>query len=148
MKTVSARGRSFAAQQPAFRDVLSNSWDPQSNPNGIVTLGLAENALMHEEMLDFVNSKIQIDAHTLTYGDGFSESHQLKNALCRFLNRSFCPWTALSTSDLAITSGVSNALECCAWALADPGDYILVGRPYFNPFKSIFGTLPGYEQLF
>ncbi|CAG8893314.1 unnamed protein product [Penicillium egyptiacum] len=133
METVSARGRKFVAQKPTFLDVLSDSWDPQSNPNGVINLGLAEN--------------IKVDAHALTYGDGFSGSHQLKNAVSQFLNRSFRPWTALGPSDLVITSGVSNALECCAWALADPGDCILVGRPYFNAFKTTFGTRPGINLV-
>ncbi|RDK45561.1 PLP-dependent transferase [Aspergillus phoenicis ATCC 13157] len=133
MEITSARGRAFAALKPAFLDVLGDLWDAQSNPDGIVNLGLAE--------------KVQYDAHVLTYGDGFSGSHRLKNAICQFLNRYFNPRTALYPCDIAVTSGVSNALECCAWALADAGDYILVGRPYFNAFKTIFGTRPQIELL-
>lgn len=123
---------------------------------------------MHVEMERFINSNVRFnlafllhsllpsqssctnrilqsrtDAHALTYGDGFSGSHKLKEAICHFLNSRFSPWTALCPSHLAITSGVSNAVECCAWALADFGDYILVGRPYFNAFKTTFGTRPG-----
>lgn len=41
--SLSARGKSFVAQKPAFLDVLSNLWDPKSNPDGVVNLGLAEN---------------------------------------------------------------------------------------------------------
>ncbi len=59
------------------------------------------------------------------------------------MNSQFSPHSALCPSHLVVTSGVSNALECCAWALADPGDFIMVGRPYFNAFKTIFGTRPG-----
>ncbi|GLA43199.1 hypothetical protein AnigIFM63309_000926 [Aspergillus niger] len=147
METTSARGRAFAALKPAFLDVLGDLWDAQSNPDGVVNLGLAENTLMHAEMMEFVNSNVQYDAHVLTYGDGFSGSHRLKNAICQFLNRYFNPRTALYPCDIAVTSGVSNALECCAWALADAGDYILVGRPYFNAFKTIFGTRPQIELL-
>ena len=79
----------------------------------------------------------------MTYGDGFSGSRKLKEAICHFLNDQFSPTIALNTDHLTITSGVSNAVECCAWALADIGDYILVGRPYFNAFKTTFGTRPG-----
>ncbi|KAL2838991.1 pyridoxal phosphate-dependent transferase [Aspergillus pseudoustus] len=162
METISARGKSFAAQKPAFLDALKDRWDPVSNPDGVINLGLAENTLMHDEMLGFMNSKVdppnyresvltrpqtQIDADALTYGDGFSGSHRLKAAFCQFLNRTLHPYTALSPSDLLITSGVSNALECCAWALADRGDYILVGRPYFNAFKTTFGTRPGINLI-
>ncbi|KAJ5816978.1 aspartate aminotransferase [Penicillium robsamsonii] len=144
---LSVRGKAFAAQKPTFLDVLSDLWAPEANPDGIVNIGLAENSLMHAEMERFINSHSQIDAHALTYGDGFSGSHKLKEAVCHFLNSQFSPWTALCPSHLAITCGVSNAVECCAWALADFGDYILVGRPYFNAFKTTFGTRPGIELL-
>ncbi|GFG27157.1 hypothetical protein IFM61606_07175 [Aspergillus udagawae] len=144
---LSLRGRTLAAQKPAFLDVLGDIWDPSSNPDGVVNIGLAENTLMHLEMREFMNSKLQVDSHALTYGDGFSGSHKLKGALCHFLNRHFCPRVALSPSQITITSGVSNAVECCAWALADPGDYILIGRPYFNAFKPTFGIRAGYSNL-
>lgn len=42
MEITSARGRAFAALKPAFLDVLGDLWDAQSNPDGIVNLGLAE----------------------------------------------------------------------------------------------------------
>ncbi|OOQ81704.1 aspartate aminotransferase [Penicillium brasilianum] len=144
---VSDRGKGLAAQRPSFLAVLSDQWSPSSNPNGIVNLGLAENTLMHAEMVGFINSHLQTNAHALTYGDGFSGSHNLKESLCRFMNRQFSPRTALCPSHLVITSGVSNALECCAWGLADLGDFFMVGRPYFNAFRTTFGNRPGVQLL-
>ncbi|KAF4181652.1 hypothetical protein CNMCM7927_000531 [Aspergillus lentulus] len=144
---LSLRGRTLAAQKPVFLDVLGDIWDPSSNPDGVVNIGLAENTLMHQEMKEFMNSKLHVDSHALTYGDGFSGSRKLKGALCHFLNRHFHPRVALSHSQLTITSGVSNAVECCAWALSDHGDYILIGRPYFNAFKPTFGIRAGVGLL-
>ena len=40
---ISARGRALEPKVPVFFDVLNNLWDPESNPDGIVNLGLAEN---------------------------------------------------------------------------------------------------------
>ncbi|GFF73089.1 hypothetical protein IFM60648_03849 [Aspergillus lentulus] len=144
---LSLRGRTLAAQKPVFLNVLGDIWDPSSNPDGVVNIGLAENTLMHQEMKEFMNSKMHVDSHALTYGDGFSGSRKLKGALCHFLNRHFHPRVALSHSQLTITSGVSNAVECCAWALSDHGDYILIGRPYFNAFKPTFGIRAGVGLL-
>ena len=42
-ETISSRGKAFAGKRPAFFDVLSDLWDPESNANGIVNIGLAEN---------------------------------------------------------------------------------------------------------
>ncbi|KAF7593592.1 hypothetical protein BBP40_011212 [Aspergillus hancockii] len=144
---LSLRGKTLAAQKPVFLDVLSDIWDPSSNPGGVVNIGLAENTLMHLEMKEFVNSKLHVDSHALTYGDGFSGSQRLKGALCHFLNHHFCPRVALSPSQITITSGVSNAVECCAWALSDHGDSVLVGRPYFNAFRPTFGIRAGVGLL-
>lgn len=41
--TISTRGVAFAEKRPLFFEVLDNLWHPQSNPDGIVNLGLAEN---------------------------------------------------------------------------------------------------------
>ncbi|KAJ5352360.1 hypothetical protein N7452_001334 [Penicillium brevicompactum] len=147
MNSLSTRGQSFVAQKPTFFDVLSDLWDPKSNPNGILNIGLAENTLMHAEMKEFINANAHITTHALTYGDGFSGSQKLKEAVCHFLNNQLSPAAPLDSTHITITSGVSNAIECCAWALADAGDYVLVGRPYFNAFKSTLGTRPGVKLL-
>ncbi|EAU35411.1 predicted protein [Aspergillus terreus NIH2624] len=131
---VSDRGKALAAQRPSFLTVLGDLWSPASNPDGIVNLGLAEN--------------LQTNTHALTYGDGFSGSHNLKESLCRFMNNQFCPQTTIRPSHIVITSGVSNALEACAWALANSGDFVMVGRPYFNAFRTIFGIRPGLGRCY
>ncbi|KAE8423675.1 pyridoxal phosphate-dependent transferase [Aspergillus pseudocaelatus] len=137
---VSSRGLALTAKMPAFFHVLKDLWHPSSNPNGIVNMGLAENSLMHAEMKAFINSQPRADSHALTYGDGFSGSIRLKEALCQFLNRHFVPWKKLSTPQVSITSGASNAIECCAWSLCDPGDHILIGRPYWTTFRTMLGN--------
>ncbi|KAJ4312928.1 hypothetical protein N0V94_007188 [Neodidymelliopsis sp. IMI 364377] len=35
---------------------------------------------------------------------------------------------------MALTNGVSSAIEHCAWGLANPGEGILLGRPYYRAF--------------
>ncbi|OJJ03415.1 hypothetical protein ASPVEDRAFT_63137 [Aspergillus versicolor CBS 583.65] len=144
---VSSRGLSLAPKVPVFFDVLKDLWDPESNPNGTVNLGLAENSLTHTELKEYINSKPRADYHSLTYGDGFSGSKNLKKALCHFMNRHFHPYRTLIPAHMCITSGASNAIENCAWALCDPGDCILVGRPYWTTFRSIFGNRAGVNII-
>ncbi|KAL4755585.1 pyridoxal phosphate-dependent aminotransferase [Aspergillus foveolatus] len=143
---LSSRGLALEANKPVFFDVLNNLWDP-SNPDGIVNIGLAENGLMQTEMKSFINSQKAAESHSLTYGDGFTGSKKLKEAMCHFLNRHFQPYRPLQPSHMCITAGASNAIENSAWALCDPGDYVLVGRPYWTTFRSIFGNRAGVNIL-
>lgn len=41
--TISTRGKAFSEKRPVFFRVLDNLWNPESNPEGIVNIGLAEN---------------------------------------------------------------------------------------------------------
>lgn len=43
INNISSRGLALEARKPVFFDVLNNLWNPESNPDGIVNIGLAEN---------------------------------------------------------------------------------------------------------
>ncbi|KAB8217911.1 pyridoxal phosphate-dependent transferase [Aspergillus novoparasiticus] len=101
-----------------FFDVLDNLWHSESNPDGIVNLGLAENALLHPELVDFIDSQ------------------SLHKALCRFSNRLFRPRVLLEPTAMVVTAGASNAVECCAWSF-----------PYWTTFQHLFGTRAGVNVL-
>ncbi|KAH9871231.1 hypothetical protein IAQ61_005410 [Plenodomus lingam] len=117
-------------------EIISNPWHPETNPTGYVSLGVAENMLMHNELRDFINSKSLVDPHgkALTYGDGPSGSKPLLNALSAFLTRHLKPVTPIEPDHLVVTNGVTTTLEHTAWALTNPGEGILLGRPYYRGF--------------
>ncbi|VTT76333.1 unnamed protein product [Fusarium fujikuroi] len=86
---ISSRAVTYLPQAPKFFDVLDDLWEPQTNPRGLVNLGLAEN--------------LHATSHALTYGDGFTGSKRLKQAFCHFLNKRFRPAIPLVPKRLLIT---------------------------------------------
>ncbi|CAG9942658.1 unnamed protein product [Clonostachys rosea f. rosea IK726] len=128
---ISSRGVGFLPDVPKFFDVLNILWHPETNPEGTVNLGLAEN--------------LHVNPHALTYGDGFTGSKELKKAFCQFLNRYFEPRVPVIPSHSTITPGVGNAIECCAWSLFNSQDQVLIGRPYWTAFDYIFGIRAGVQ---
>ncbi|KAG9187088.1 hypothetical protein G6011_04959 [Alternaria panax] len=126
-------------------DIITNMWDPKTKPDGYVSLGLAENSLMHDELLDFLNSKRLVDdtAQGLTYGDGPQGSKRVKGAIASFLSTYLRSARKLKPEDISITNGVSSAIEHCAWTLANPGEVILLGRPYYRAFLPDIGMRTG-----
>ncbi|KAJ5289129.1 hypothetical protein N7478_002159 [Penicillium angulare] len=130
-----------ASQTPIW-DVLSDAWCASTNPNGFVNVGVAENSLMHNELLTFLNNKLELPAQYLTYNDGNSGSNRLRASMAGFLNRQLKPFTPLNADHLVVTNGVSPAIEHVSWAFTDPGEGILLGRPYYGTFIPDMMTRP------
>ena len=91
---------------------------------------------MHNELRDFINAKTLVDekSKALTYGDGPTGSKPLKQALCSFFNAYFHPVKQVKPDHVFVTNGVTSIIEHAAWAFADPGEGILLGRPYYRSF--------------
>ncbi|KAJ5115968.1 hypothetical protein N7456_000316 [Penicillium angulare] len=130
-----------AAQTPMW-DVMSDTWCASTNPNGFVNVGVAENSLMHDELLKFLNTKLELPAQYLTYNDGGNGSTRLRTSMAQFLNRHLKPFKQLNPDQLVVTNGVSPAIEHVSWAFTDPGEGILLGRPYYGTFIPDMMTRP------
>lgn len=128
--------RAALAAQPSnsslISKVLQDPWHAHNNPSGFVSLGLAENSLMHDELLQHVQAQFSLPENACTYGDGFTGSRRLKAAICQLLNRFLRPIAPLKAGHVLVTNGCSSALEQLAWAIANPGEGFLLGRPYYT----------------
>jgi aspartate/methionine/tyrosine aminotransferase len=91
---------------------------------------------MHNELRDFLNAKKLVDpqATGFTYGDGPYGSKNVRAAIAKFMNHHFKPILEVQPDQILVTNGVSSAIEHCAWGLANPGEGILLGRPYYRAF--------------
>ncbi|KAB2579762.1 1-aminocyclopropane-1-carboxylate synthase-like protein 1 [Lasiodiplodia theobromae] len=124
----------------SFHDVLEDIYQPEHNPDGIVSLGLAENSLMHNELLEFINNtpQFKMSSHFLMYGDGSHGSKKLRAAVASFVNEHFNPALPVESKHVRVSLGVSNANEVMAFVLANEGDGFLLGRPYYGAFVGDF----------
>jgi aspartate/methionine/tyrosine aminotransferase len=77
---------------------------------------------------------MRISSHNLTYGDDFSGGKLLRAAISHFANRHFQPLIPITPAHVAVTAGVTNAIEVTAWSFGDPGDGVLLGRPFYTAF--------------
>ncbi|PHH86578.1 hypothetical protein CDD83_10038 [Cordyceps sp. RAO-2017] len=127
-----------------FIRVLSDLWDAESNPGGFVNLGAAENSLMHGVLLQHMHEHMQIPPLALTYGDGYK---RLRHAVARFLTRHLRPVAAIEPGHVIVSNGCTTAVENLSWALANPGDAILIGRPYYGTFPGDVGKRTGVELM-
>ncbi|RBA10429.1 hypothetical protein FPRO05_05018 [Fusarium proliferatum] len=124
---LSKRGEVFATptSKMPMLDVVNDLWHAETNPEGYISLGVAEN--------------FNLDSHALTAGDGFTGSHRLRNTLARFINRHFSPFEDIAKDQVIVTSGVGQAIELSGFALCDKGDGVLLSRPHYGNFPIDLG---------
>ncbi|KAF4972381.1 hypothetical protein FSARC_1040 [Fusarium sarcochroum] len=115
-------------------EVIPNLFDQETNPEGIVSLGVAENTLMHDVLRKHIHDNLALSNPAFTYGDGTTGTKRVKQAVSRFLNKHLHPFQDVEPTHISMTNGCSAAIEHLSWAIANPGDAILLGQPYYGTF--------------
>ncbi|TQN66294.1 1-aminocyclopropane-1-carboxylate synthase-like protein 1 [Colletotrichum shisoi] len=98
--------------------IIKDLWDPKDNPGGYVSLGIAENTLMHDKLSAHIHANLAVPNHSFTYGDGMTGSKRLKASLARFLTERLKP-----LGDRASGLGAR-----------EPGRGFLLGQPHYGAF--------------
>ncbi len=148
---LSARGQVFASFiTPAFENdikVFSDAYEWQHNPSGLVNFGVAENALLRAEIVDYINrAGWQLEGPDLAYNNRLTTSQKLKEAIAHLYNtypdgypdrgdwHERKPRTPVEPEHIHIGSGAGNVLNTLAWSLCEKGDGVLLGLPLYNGF--------------
>ncbi|GAB7363800.1 hypothetical protein MBLNU230_g4367t1 [Neophaeotheca triangularis] len=142
MSNLSPLGAELAAL-PSFRNMLESVTADaysESNPNGFVNLGAAENFLMLDTMSGFVNQHLSTTANDFSYGSGPWGSAKLRALMAKHINKRFHPVEEVHASNLIFANGVTSLCEMLGFVIATPGDGILLSRPIYQAFQIDFGT--------
>ncbi|MCJ1382353.1 hypothetical protein MMC17_005466 [Xylographa soralifera] len=115
-------------------EVLGNVYT-ESNPNGIISLGVAENSLFHTELAEYF-SRVPIQPEHFTYGSGPWGSPALRSALADLFNDHFEPFRSVEPTQMVVATGVSAVVDLVAFATADSSDGFLIGRPLYTGFHA------------
>lgn len=150
--SLSTRAQATLTTDPATAQIfraLSNKFS-DSNPNGIIILGVAENSLLANRLTDFYNRSFKLTPYQLTYGDGFTGSVPLRGALAEHLNETLKPIDELKIKpdEVVVAAGVTALLDLVAWGLTDEGDGILLARPAYSGFEPDLWTRSGTKSVF
>ncbi|KAJ2916902.1 hypothetical protein MD484_g3514, partial [Candolleomyces efflorescens] len=122
-------GVKVAKHEEVLKDVFS-----ETNPNGIVNMGVAENTLMCNFLSGYFEKHFKVRDQDFTYGDSLASSRGLRDALARFFNARFKPWKEVSVEHLMAGAGLLPVIAQLGRALVDPGNGILLTSPYYHGF--------------
>jgi 1-aminocyclopropane-1-carboxylate synthase len=115
-----------SALSGAFTRALGNAYHPTNNPDGIISLGIAENTLMYNELATFLDRNMKI-----------TRVPSLFQGLLRLYNSApFNPAIPVEQKHLAIAAGCTAILDNLFWSLCDNGDGVLIGKPLYGGFAN------------
>ncbi len=135
---LSRRGRQLAATPPFPEYLLENlarsqsTYDRVTNPGGYIPLGVAENLLLGDLLLDRMARVRDAPPRVLGY-DSMVGAVDFRERLARFMGRTFLG-RIFPADQIAVLAGAGSVLEILFHCLCDPGDGVLVPTPSYAGF--------------
>ncbi|CAO1616563.1 unnamed protein product [Sympodiomycopsis kandeliae] len=124
-------------------DMFGNQYDPVTNPDGIVILGVADNALMRDELVEYFNAdRLKLRPSELNYGDRLFATQRLVKALCNMFNKVPVGLSKekpkvireVTMDHIVVGSGATGILDALFSILCNPHEGVLLSVPYYNGF--------------
>ncbi|OJJ02574.1 hypothetical protein ASPVEDRAFT_53229 [Aspergillus versicolor CBS 583.65] len=145
---LSSRGKKNADSfNIPWRFAVSPTYNKQTNPDGLICFGMAEHGPVRTDIAEYINNKVKFTTNSVCYGSWATE-HPLPAAAAAHLNRYFNPLTPVEPEMVVKVNGCSAAGNMLAYALAEPGDGVLVSRPVYGRFELDYGVQGGVEIVY
>ncbi|KAF5335726.1 hypothetical protein D9611_009629 [Ephemerocybe angulata] len=121
-------------------EVMSDAFS-ESNPEGLINLAVAENSLMTGYLMNYFKNHFSLRPLDFTYGDSLAGNLRLRTSLAQLFNVYFKPFKPVSADELMAGGGLLPIIGQLGRALVDPGNAILIARPYYHGFDMALGAL-------
>lgn len=105
------------------------------NPNGILNFGIAENHLMEDEILSFLNIKYELNSQHIHYATLYG-LEELRISYANFMKNYLS--IDLDFENIITQTGVTSLCESLSFVLFDQDDEILTPAPYYTGFQYDF----------
>lgn len=134
---LSTRGQEYAHSglMSGYMREKDEAYDKKLNPSGEISFANAENFLMQDLLVDYVNKHFHFDGRQCTYNEGPIGTTRLREAMASHLNDHFSPFMPVTSEYVTFTAGVTGLNEMIAFSLTDDGQGILLGGPIYGSFS-------------
>ncbi|KAG5251757.1 hypothetical protein OIU77_024722 [Salix suchowensis] len=132
----------------------NNPFHPTNNPDGVIQMGLAENQLSADLIVDWIKKHPEASictpegVHMFKDIASFQDYHGLpefRQAIAKFMGRVRGGRVTFDPDRIVMGGGATGANELIMFCLADPGDAFLVPSPYYPAFYRDLGWRTGVQ---
>jgi 1-aminocyclopropane-1-carboxylate synthase len=110
----------------------AEAWHPTDNPDGYIGLCIAENKIVWDLLEGAVRKARDVPARAFAYDD-MAGCFTFREQLARFLGTRLAD-RALDPEEIIVLAGAGSVLETVFYALADPGESVLIPTPSYAGF--------------
>ena len=125
---------------PLFEGIkraFTNAYEPLSKPDGIISLGIAENIPMYSDLAAFLDKNLKITPNLLGYGAVNPGPPGLMSALVKLYNSDpFNSVIPVEEEHIYFTAGCTALLDQLFWNFCDEGEGVLIGKPLYGGFAN------------
>ncbi|KAJ5679730.1 hypothetical protein N7462_007974, partial [Penicillium macrosclerotiorum] len=147
-------------------------YDPETNPSGLISFGMAENRPMREYIVDYINEKVvfrfyhlyniylktrsrsdingqvSFTTDSVSYRSSAKSSGRLPAAATAHLNNILAPYVPIQPDHVFIADSPTSLGNMLGYNLAERGEGILVSRPVYGRFELDYGVEAGVEIIY
>ncbi|KAL2828974.1 pyridoxal phosphate-dependent transferase [Aspergillus cavernicola] len=145
---LSSRGKKNADSfDIPWRFAVIPTYNKETNPDGIIGFGMAEHGPVRSDIAEYINNKVNFNVNSVCYGSVATEN-PLPTAVASHMNKYFNPLKPVEPEMVVKSNGCSAAGNMLAFALAEPGDGVLVSRPVYGRFELDYGVQGGVQMVY
>lgn len=109
----------------------SDPWSKNSNPNGYINLGTAENHLVFDLLEPVLNKNPELEALHTHYGPLYGLD-SFRHAMAGYLTK--MTGAPVKKDQIVTASGSSAIIDMLMYCLCDSGDGVIIPAPYYAGF--------------
>ena len=143
VQALARRGAQLATESP-MADYIVEHFQRSSVGDGAepyIPLCIAENSQLHDLVLPRLRAAAEVPERVLGY-DAMIGAEEFRTQLGAFMGRTFLG-RCFPPEQIAVMAGAGTVLENVFYALADPGDAVLVPTPSYAGFWTDLETRNG-----
>ncbi|KAI9372066.1 pyridoxal phosphate-dependent transferase [Aspergillus egyptiacus] len=130
-----------------WRYAVAPTYNRETNPDGIIGFGMAEHGQIITDIVEYINGNVKFNRNSFCYGSTATEN-PLPAAVASHMNKWFKPLKSVEPQMVVKASGCTAAGSMLSFALADPGDGVLVSRPIYGRFELDYGLQGGVQIVY
>ncbi|QGI77976.1 hypothetical protein CEK25_004705 [Fusarium fujikuroi] len=124
-----------------WRFAPRGDYDADHNPDGLISFGTAEHALVTKDLKEFTDKNVTISYEDFLYRGSHAGGSRFPKALAAHLNEYLQPYSPVAPDMIRCVGAATAMHDILAWGVADPGDGVLTSRPVYGRFELDFGNM-------